>query len=101
MKDAWLTKTPVLIWADLPPDKRLADDPEEQRSRLPVLPPDIRCVARSRGNTGTAHIRSVPMDGGYRCQRRAQMHGLCWRHYNRATPAIRRRASELVAKEIP
>src|SRR5258708_7487789 len=90
-------RTPVLIWADLPPNVRLADDPEAQNRNSPALPSRQRCRARSRGNTYAANQAHVPLDGGYRCQRRAvgEGEGLCSVHWRDATVAVRRRANEL------
>ncbi len=90
--------TPVLIWVDLPPEKRLDDDPEATNRIAPRLPSAVRCVARSRGDSFLAQMHHVPTDGGYRCWLRARISGLCYRHYNAASPAVRRRAAELASK---
>jgi hypothetical protein len=92
--------TPVLIWADLPPQVRLKDDAQAQNRNGPFLPSDVRCQARSRGDTAIANMRDVPLEGGYRCQRRAKIEGLCLRHFRAADPAVRCRAAELAKATV-
>jgi hypothetical protein len=89
--------TPVLVFADLPPGK-MFPTPEHSSYGRPWIPaPDReRCHARSRGDTGATRAHRIPKDGGFRCLRYATGGtGLCGRHYNKATLAVRARAAAL------
>ncbi len=85
-----VVRTPVLLFFDLPGDKRRGT-PGNLRNA--VASREVRCQARSRGDSYTAKKRGVDPDGGYQCTYKAFASGLCGRHYARADTIMIERAA--------